>query len=38
MRVPTPIGPAILDVGFNLDPDYVVNETVVQFHFAIGEF
>jgi outer membrane protein insertion porin family len=38
LRVPTPIGPAILDVGFNLDPDYVVNETVVQFHFAIGEF
>ena len=38
LRVPTPIGPAILDVGFNLDPDYVVNETIVQFHFAIGEF
>ncbi|MHB8420690.1 MAG: BamA/OMP85 family outer membrane protein [Myxococcales bacterium] len=38
LRIPTPIGPAILDVGFNLDPDWLVNETLWQFHFALGQF
>ncbi len=38
VRIPTPIGPALLDVGFNLAPDWLVNETLVQFHFALGAF
>ncbi|HUB09620.1 MAG TPA: POTRA domain-containing protein [Myxococcales bacterium] len=38
VRIPTPIGAAVLDVGFNLDPDWLVNETLVQFHFALGTF
>ena len=33
-----PIGPAALDVGFNLDPDRVVNESTFQVHFSVGLF
>jgi outer membrane protein assembly factor BamA len=33
-----PIGPAALDVGFNLEPDNVLNESVFQIHFSIGVF
>lgn len=38
VRVPSPIGPAAFDLGFNLDPDTTVNETIVQIHLAIGLF
>src|SRR5262249_15579865 len=33
-----PIGPAALDLGFNLDPDKVLNESTFQLHFSIGLF
>ncbi len=33
-----PIGPAALDVGFNLDPDRALNESTFQIHFSIGLF
>jgi outer membrane protein assembly factor BamA len=33
-----PIGPAALDLGFNLDPDRALNEPSFQVHFSIGLF
>jgi outer membrane protein assembly complex protein YaeT len=33
-----PIGPAALDVGFNLGPDRALNESTFQIHFSIGLF
>lgn len=38
LRFITPIGPAALDIGFNLDPDPRLNESRVAPHFAIGLF
>ena len=38
VRVPTPIGPAAFDVGFNLAPDSVVNESIFQLFLSIGLF
>ncbi|BDG09015.1 POTRA domain-containing protein [Anaeromyxobacter paludicola] len=38
LRFLTPIGPAALDVGFNLSPDPLVGERVVAPHFSIGLF
>lgn len=37
-RFVTPIGPAALDLGFNLDPDESINEAVFAPHFTIGLF
>ena len=36
LRLPSPIGPVAFDVGFNLNPDYLVNESLVQFFLTIG--
>jgi outer membrane protein insertion porin family len=33
-----PIGPAALDLGFNLQPDKTLNESTFQVHFSIGVF
>ena len=38
LRFVTPIGPAALDFGFNVDPDGDVNERVFAPHFTIGLF
>jgi len=38
LRVPTPIGPAAFDLGFNLAPDSVVNESLYQLFLSIGVF
>jgi outer membrane protein insertion porin family len=38
LRFVTPIGPAAVDFGFNLDPDAAVNERTVAPHFTIGLF
>jgi outer membrane protein assembly factor BamA len=38
IRFVTPIGPAALDVGFNVTPDRLLNERVWAPHFAIGLF
>ncbi|HEX9051616.1 MAG TPA: POTRA domain-containing protein, partial [Anaeromyxobacter sp.] len=38
LRFVTPIGPAVLDLGFNLDPDHAINERSVALHFTIGLF
>jgi outer membrane protein assembly complex protein YaeT len=38
LRFVTPIGPAVLDVGFNLDPDEAINERTAAFHFTVGLF
>jgi outer membrane protein assembly factor BamA len=37
-RVLTPVGPAAFDVGFNLNPEYAINEPVFAPHFAVGFF
>jgi outer membrane protein assembly factor BamA len=37
-RFVTPIGPAALDVGFNLDRDRSINESLYAVHFTIGMF
>jgi len=37
-RFVTPIGPAALDLGFNLAPDQQINEAVFAPHFTIGLF
>ncbi len=37
-RYGTPIGPLAFDFGFNLAPDYEVNEQLFNFHFSIGLF
>ena len=38
VRYETPIGPLALDIGFNLQPDQVVNEPTFQVHFNVGVF
>ena len=38
LRFVTPIGPAAVDVGVNLDPDEGINERSVAPHFTIGLF
>ncbi len=38
IRFVTPIGPAALDVGFNVTPDDRLNEGIVAPHFTIGLF
>jgi outer membrane protein assembly complex protein YaeT len=38
IRFVTPIGPAALDVGFNVTPDKELNERIVAPHFTIGLF
>jgi outer membrane protein assembly factor BamA len=38
IRFVTPIGPAVLDIGFNLMPDRALNESIVAPHFTIGMF
>ncbi len=32
------IGPAVLDVGFNLDPDHAINERQAAVQFTVGMF
>jgi hypothetical protein len=34
----TPVGPAALDLGFNLAPDLAINERLWALHFTIGLF
>jgi outer membrane protein assembly factor BamA len=38
LRFVTPIGPAAVDIGFNVQPDAAVNERTVAPHFTIGLF
>ncbi|MBL8956776.1 MAG: BamA/TamA family outer membrane protein [Myxococcaceae bacterium] len=38
LRYLSPIGPLALDVGFNLQPDSVVNEALFNIHFNVGVF
>lgn len=38
IRFVTPVGPAALDVGFNLRPDLRINERLWALHFTIGLF
>ena len=38
LRFVTPIGPAALDVGFNVRPDGQLNERIVAPHFTVGLF
>jgi outer membrane protein assembly complex protein YaeT len=38
LRFVTPIGPAALDVGFNVTPDDRLNERIVAPHFTVGLF
>lgn len=38
LRYLSPIGPLALDVGFNLQPDTVVNESLFNVHFNVGVF
>ncbi len=38
LRYVTPIGPLVLDLGWNLMPDPTVNEPTFQLHFNIGLF
>lgn len=38
LRYLSPIGPLALDVGFNLQPDTVVNESLFNIHFNVGVF
>ncbi|HET8541161.1 MAG TPA: POTRA domain-containing protein, partial [Anaeromyxobacter sp.] len=38
LRFVTPIGPAVLDLGFNLDPDEAINERSAALHFTVGLF
>jgi outer membrane protein assembly factor BamA len=37
-RFVTPVGPAALDLGFNVDPDRRINERIWALHFTIGLF
>ena len=37
-RIITPVGPAAFDVGFNLNPEYRINEPIFAPHFAVGFF
>ena len=36
--VVTPIGPAVLDLGFNVSPDHAINERTAALHFTVGLF
>jgi outer membrane protein assembly factor BamA len=38
LRLVTPVGPAALDLGFNLEPDGRINERTFAPHFTIGLF
>lgn len=38
IRYLTPVGPLALDLGFNLQPDHVVNEPTAAVHFSVGLF
>jgi outer membrane protein assembly factor BamA len=38
LRFVTPVGPAALDLGFNLRPDRLINERTFAPHFTIGLF
>ncbi len=38
IRFITPVGPAVLDIGFNTNPDSRINESVLAPHFSIGFF
>jgi outer membrane protein assembly complex protein YaeT len=38
LRFVTPIGPAAVDVGFNVEPDRAINERTLAPHFTIGLF
>lgn len=38
VRVATPIGPAAIDVAWNLTRDTSINEPLVQVHFSVGAF
>ena len=38
LRIATPIGPAVLDLGFNVEPDERLGEDLVAPHFSIGVF
>lgn len=38
LRYVTPVGPLAFDLGFNLAPDPVVNESLANLHFSIGLF
>jgi outer membrane protein assembly complex protein YaeT len=38
LRLLTPIGPAAIDVGFNVSPDRLFGERVIAPHFSIGLF
>ncbi len=38
LRIITPVGPAAFDVGFNLNPDYRINEPIFAPHFSVGFF
>jgi outer membrane protein assembly factor BamA len=38
LRFVTPVGPAALDLGFNLAPDLAINERLWALHFTIGLF
>jgi outer membrane protein insertion porin family len=38
IRFITPVGPAAFDVGFNLNPEYRINEPIFAPHFAVGFF
>ncbi len=37
-RVLTPVGPAAFDVGFNVNPEYAINEPIFAPHFSVGFF
>jgi outer membrane translocation and assembly module TamA len=38
LRFVTPIGPAVLDLGFNVAPDHAINERTAALHFTVGLF
>jgi outer membrane translocation and assembly module TamA len=38
LRFVTPIGPAVLDLGFNLSPDPAIHERAAALHFTVGLF
>ncbi|HET8734633.1 MAG TPA: BamA/TamA family outer membrane protein, partial [Anaeromyxobacteraceae bacterium] len=38
LRIITPVGPAAFDVGFNLNPEYAINEPIFAPHFTVGFF
>jgi outer membrane protein assembly factor BamA len=37
-RVITPVGPVAFDIGFNVNPEYRINEPVFAPHFSVGFF